>query len=405
MKKVLFTAALLIAAVTVSAQESVVKQAKSAKSDPEKAASILEPALSDPTTSKDCETWKLAGDLQKSIYDQEYTKMYLQQEYDAERMYKSIVKLHEYYIKAVAVEKEQVAAGTLKKAKYSAKLGKEIVPTRAYLINAGSDAYNSGDYEGALTYFGTYADAINEPILAELPEVKNDTLIYMLASYACQAASSIKNTDAVIKYAEIGKKDKEEGYRALVCLADVYGKGETPDSAKWLATIEEGVESFPQQEFFVGSLMDYYIQKGRVDDALAKIESVIASNPNPYFKYVKGVLLYEKKQYEDAIATMNEIISAGGDFQCEAYAQIGNCYFVQAQEIVEENATISMDDPKYNENEGKIRELYEKAKPNYEKAKQIGPDKKNLWGNFLLNIYWKLNMGPEYEALEKELGY
>jgi len=29
---------------------------------------------------------------------------------------------------------------------------------------------------------------------------------------------------------------------------------------------------------------------------------------------------------------------------------------------------------------------------------------KQLWGNYLLNIYWKLNRG-EYEALEKELGY
>ena len=405
MKKVLFTAALLFAAFAVSAQESVVKQAKSAKSDPEKAASILEPALSDPTTSKDCETWKLAGDLQKSIYEQENMKAALQQEYDAERLYKSVVKLHEYYIKAAAVEKEQVAAGTLKKAKYGSKLGKEIVPTRNYLINAGSDAYNSGDYEGALTYFGVYADALNEPLLADLPEIQNDTLIYMLASYACQAANTIHNNEAVIKYAEIGKKDKEEGYRALVCLADVYGKGETPDSAKWLATIEEGVETFPQQEYFIGSLMDYYIQRGLIDEALAKIETVIATNPNPYFKYVKGVLQYEKKQYDNAIATMNEIISAGGDFQCEAYAQIGNCYFIQAQDIVEENATISMDDPKYNDNEGKIRALYEQAKPNYEKAKQAGPDKKNLWGNFLLNIYWKLNMGPEYEALEKELGY
>ena len=40
----------------------------------------------------------------------------------------------------------------------------------------------------------------------------------------------------------------------------------------------------------------------------------------------------------------------------------------------------------------------------YEKAKELKPDNKALWGNYLLNIYWKLNRA-EYDSLEKELGY
>lgn len=75
-----------------------------------------------------------------------------------------------------------------------------------------------------------------------------------------------------------------------------------------------------------------------------------------------------------------------------------------SQPIVEENAKLAIDDPKYNENENKIKELYEKAKPYYEKAKELKPDNKALWGNYLLNIYWKLNRA-EYDSLEKELGY
>ena len=83
---------------------------------------------------------------------------------------------------------------------------------------------------------------------------------------------------------------------------------------------------------------------------------------------------------------------------------IGDCYFFPAQIIVEENAKLAIDDPKYNENENKIKELYEKAKPYYEKAKELKPDNKVLWGNYLLNIYWKYNRA-EYDSLEKELGF
>ena len=72
--------------------------------------------------------------------------------------------------------------------------------------------------------------------------------------------------------------------------------------------------------------------------------------------------------------------------------------------IVDENSNLSIDDPKYNANEAKIKEAYELAKPFYEKAKELAPDNKNIWGQMLLRIYWKLNKA-DYEALEKEMAY
>ena len=100
MKKVLFSAALFFTACAVSAQESVVKEAKSAKSDPVKAAQIIEPALTDPSTANDPETWKLAGDFQKSIYDDENMKLYLPGgQADTAKLYNSLAKMFEYYTK------------------------------------------------------------------------------------------------------------------------------------------------------------------------------------------------------------------------------------------------------------------------------------------------------------------
>ena len=405
MKKILFSAALLFTVCSMSAQESVVKEAKSAKSDPVKAAEILEPALVDPSTASDPETWKLAGDLQKAIYDEENMKLYLPGgQADTTKLYSSLAKMFEYYTKCDEVEQAKVNSGELKKPKLRKKLAKTLVTVRPNLTNAGSDAYNAGNYANALKFFGLYVDAPQNPLFADEDAVKNDTLTPLIANYAALAANTLKDEAAVIKYATIGKNHKDEGYRSLMCLAEVYGKGEKTDSVQWLATIKEGVEKFPAQEYFIGNLMDYYIQKGKIDEGLTQINEILANNPTPYFMYVKGVLQYEKKDYEGAIATFNEIIAKNGDFVAESYSKIGDCYFFPAQVIVEENANLSMDDPKYATNEGKIKELYEKAKPFYEKAKELKPDNKQLWGQYLLNIYWKLNKS-EYEALEKELGY
>ena len=381
MKKVLFSAALFFTACAVSAQESVVKEAKSAKSDPVKAAQIIEPALTDPSTANDPETWKLAGDFQKSIYDDENMKLYLPGgQADTAKLYNSLAKMFEYYTKCDEVEQAKVKSGELKKPKLRKKLAKTLATVRPQLTNAGSDAYNTGNYANALKFFGLYVDAPQNPLFENEDEVKNDTLTPLIANYAALAANSLKDNAAVIKYATIGKAHKEEGYRSLMCLAEAYGKGETPDSAKWLSTIQEGVEKFPAQEYFIGNLMDYYIQKGKIDEGLTQIDA------------------------EGAIATFNQIISEGKDFVGEAYSKIGDCSFFPAQEIVEENSKLSMDDPKYATNEAKIKELYEKALPFYEKAKEVKPDNRQLWGQYLLNIYWKLDK-EKYNALEKELGY
>lgn len=405
MKKVLFTAALFFTACAVSAQESVVKEAKSAKGNPEEAAKIIEPALSDPTTANDPKTWKLAGDFQKSIYDDENMKLFLPGgKADTARLYNSLAKMFEYYMKCDEVEQAKVKSGELKKAKLRKKLAKELATVRPQLTNAGIEAFNTNNYPNALKYFGLFVDAPANPIFEDNDEVKNDTLTALFANYAALAANFVKDNAAIIKYATIGKEHKEEGYRSLMCLAEAYGKGETPDSAQWLATIKEGVEKFPAQEYFIGNLMDYYIQRGKLDEGLAQIDEVLAQNPSPYFMYVKGVLQYEKKDYDAAIATLNEIIAKNAEFVAESYAKIGDCYFFQGQSIEEETSKISMDDPKYAEGEAKVKEFYGKAQPFYEKAKELAPDNKQLWGQFLLRIYWKLNKA-EYDALEKELGY
>ena len=249
-------------------------------------------------------------------------------------------------------------------------------------------------------YFGLFVDVVNTPMFANDPEMQADTLTSLYASYASLAANMIKDNENVIKYGKIGKNHKDEGYRALMCMAEAYAG----DTIQWLEVIKEGTEKFPTQNYFVGNLMDYYLNKGMVEDALTQINSLLEKKEDPYYLYVKAVLLFEKKQYEDVIATCDKIITIGGDLAAEAYAKKGDCYFWPAQAIVEENSSISIEDPKYNTNEEKIKAMYEQAKPFYEKAKELEPDNKTIWGQYLLNIYWKLNKA-EYEALEKEMGY
>ena len=407
MKKVLFTVALMFGAMVASAQVSVVKEAKSMKKDPAAAAKVLEAALTNPETANDPETWKLAGDLQKAIYDEENMKMYLPGgQADMPKMYGAMLKMFEYYLKCDEVEQAGVANGTVKKAKHRKKNAETLLSVRGNLANGGVEAFNVNDYESAQKYFGLFVDVVENPMFADkAAELKADTLNSLYANYAAMAATMREPKDiaSVIKYGNIGKENAAEGWRSLMFMAEVYGK-EQVDSVKWLETIKDGAARFPEQDYFVGNIMDYYLQRGMVDEGLAQIDQLLAANEKPYFLFVKGVLLYEKKDYAAAHEALDKVIALGGDLAAEAYAKKGDIYFFPAQSIVEENSTLNIDDPKYNANESKIKEAYEQAKPFYEKAKELEPDNKSIWGQQLLRVYWALNKA-EYEALEKEMGY
>ena len=409
MKKVLFTVALMFGAFVASAQVSVVKEAKSLmKKDPAGAAKLIEGALTNPETANDPNTWQMAGDIQKAIYDEENMKLYLPGgSADMPKMYNAMLKMFEYYLKCDEVEQAGVANGTVKKAKLRKKNAETLLKVRPNLANGGVEAFNVNNYEEAQKFFGLFVDVVENPMFADqAAALKADTLNSLYANYATMAAGlrEPKDVASVIKYGNVGKENASEGWRALMFMAEVYGDKEKGDSIKWLETIKEGAQRFPEQDFFVGNIMDYYLQRGMVDEGLAQIDQLLASNEKPYFLYVKGVLLYEKKDYEAAHAALDKVIAAGGDLAAEAYSKKGDIYFFPAQQIVEENSSLNIDDPKYNANEAKIKEAYELAKPFYEKAKELEPDNQQIWGQMLLRIYWTLNKA-EYEALEKELGY
>ena len=81
------------------------------------------------------------------------------------------------------------------------------------------------------------------------------------------------------------------------------------------------------------------------------------------------------------------------------HAMKGNIYLLSTQKLIDENSTLSADDPKYFTNETKIKEAYELALPFYEKAKEVEPENKDLWGQVLYRIYYNLN-NPKFQDLE-----
>ena len=401
MKKIVFSVVLLLAAGFVFAQEKAVKEAKKivngTSPDFAKAEELINGALTNPETKDLAETWNVAGLIQRKRSEKEMEKAYLRQPYDTMQVYNSALNMCKYFFKCDELAQIPNEKGKIKN-KYRKPNSSEILAERGNLINGGIQYFNQDKNKEALEFFGTYVDMLNQPMFADNEQVKNDTLMPQIAYYASLAAMKMEDYPSVLKYAPYAKDDKEVGKYAMEFVSTAL-KAEG-DTAKWVISLQEGVQKYPDHPFFFFFLIDYYSNSKKFDEAMKFTDEMLAKDPNNAFNlYVKGYIYHNMEDYDNALKYYKKTIEIDPTY-AEAYSNIGLIYCLQAQNF-SEKASSDVNDPKYKEDQAALKGFYEQAKPYYEKARELKPDQKDLWLNGLYRVYYNLQMGPEYEEIEK----
>ena len=324
-------------------------------------------------------------------------KAYLRQPYDTMQVYNSALNMCKYFFKCDELAQIPNEKGKIKN-KYRKPNSSEILAERGNLINGGIQYFNQDKNKEALEFFGTYVDMLNQPMFADNEQVKNDTLMPQIAYYASLAAMKMEDYPSVLKYAPYAKDDKEVGKYAMEFVSTAL-KAEG-DTAKWVISLQEGVQKYPDHPFFFGNLIDYYSNSKKFDEAMKFTDEMLAKDPNNAFNlYVKGYIYHNMEDYDNALKYYKKTIEIDPTY-AEAYSNIGLIYCLQAQNF-SEKASSDVNDPKYKEDQAALKGFYEQAKPYYEKARELKPDQKDLWLNGLYRVYYNLQMGPEYEEIEK----
>ena len=401
MKRVLFSMVLLMAVSFAFAQEKNVKEAKSiageVKPDFAKAEQLINEALTHRETNDTAATWDVAGYIQKRINEKEMENAYLRKPYDTLKVYNSVLNMYNYYVKCDELAQIPNEKGKIKN-KYRSANSKTILAERPNLINGGIQYFNLNKNEDALKYFAAYVDAATLPMMEKENLLEKDTILPQVAYYATLAADRVGDKDAVMKYAQYALKDKENGQFAMQLLTDAYkAKG---DTAKWVEKLQEGIVKFPENQYFFANLVDYYSSSNQNDKAMQFADDMLAKDPNnKLYLYVKAYLYHNMKDYEKAIEFYKKTLDIDPAY-AEACSNLGLVYLLQAQEYADK-APADINDPNYATAQAEIKKFYEAAKPYYEKARELKPDQKDLWLQGLYRVYYNLNMGPEFEEIEK----
>ena len=422
MKKVLFVAALLMGATSLTfAQEKAVKEAKKIANgtnpDFAKAEGLINQALTNPETKDLAETWDVAGFIQRRRSEEEMKNAYLRKPYDTLQVYNSALNMCRYYLKCDELAQIPNEKGKIKN-KYRKGNSATMLNERGNLINGGIQFYNTylgsekkEDGQKALDFFGMYVDLASNPMFEDKKLLQTDTILPTIAYYASMVATRLEDYPSVLKYAPYARDNKEVGKYAME-LESTALKAQG-DTAKWVASLQAGLQKYPDHQFFFGNLIDYYSNNNKYDEALAFADKMMANDPNnTFYLYVKGYLyhnMYTVLRDKDAAKAAESLEKAIEFYKkttevdpnyAEAYSNMGLVYCLQAQDF-SEKATTDVNDPKYAQDQATLKTFYEKARPCYEKARQLQPEKKELWLNGLYRVYYNLQMGPEFEEIEK----
>jgi tetratricopeptide (TPR) repeat protein len=164
-----------------------------------------------------------------------------------------------------------------------------------------------------------------------------------------------------------------------------------------VAALEEARKSDPKNLNLILSQADMYIKLDKMDKFGELMVEAVKLNPtNPTLFFNLGVVNANENKIKEAIGFYNKAIELKPDY-ADAYMNLYIAIISEEKSIVDEMNKNLNNFKKYDELEGKQKELYKKALPSLEKADSLDRSFDSV--KSLLNLYDILEMNDKADAL------
>ena len=399
-------ALMVAAASSANAQDNLWKKAQSLcdANKLEEAITTITPCLTSDQTLKKADAWNTLFNIDYAIFLRENTievnnkKNKTQIPYDTVAYYNGIVGA----LKA-AMECDKYDVTPNEKGKVKIRFreinGNKVFLVRPQVINAGLAAYNKKDYAKAFDNFSLYIESAKAPLFSAIKTDGPDKYLSTVAYYASLVAYSNKNYDGVKKYIDIALADTSVKRDAMELKVYIYK--DTKDSVNYLNALKEAHASYPTESKYFDMLVNYYLSAGNPEATKKFASEEMAKDPNNKSAlYVNGVVLMNQKMWDEAVVSFKKAIELDPEYM-EANFNAGVCLNSKASEmrdkLADKRGNLTM--AQYNS----IIPIVKESCIYLEKARQIAPDRKDLWAYPLYTVYYALKNTAKTAEMEKLL--
>ena len=385
---------LMMSPMVVPAQKKEIQTAKDqvkAGKNLDQAVASMKKLLNDSVNRTNKKIWTVYFDAVRKQYEQGNEKLYLKQKYDTAQLFNYTRQLFEG-----ARQFDSVEAVPDKKGRKNLEFRKGhkdyLAHIRSNLYNGGIWFLNKQKYQDAYKFFDCYIDCAEQPMFKSYNYMEKDKHLPTAAYYAVYSGYKMKNPKATLHHSYMALKDTVHYNYMLQYLAETYALEK--DTARYVASLKEGFKRVPTFPFFFPRLVDHYVDNAQLDSAMVVVDEALTVVPDSdLYLAAKSNLLLDQGKLKECIEVSQKVIDVNPEMP-EPYYNVGICYFNQAVEQ-DKNSQNS------RQVKAQVEADYKKALPYLVKYRELEPKEQGKWAFPLYTIYLNLNMGKEFDEIDK----
>ena len=372
---------------------SQVKQMIKKSNNLNQAEQIMRDLLKDSANIDNDKVWNTLFDVLNKKYLNGNEALYLKRPCDTTLFYNNIAEMFKV---AIGFDSIQVKANKPQKEinKSREKYANMLLSTRANLFNGGVFFIRKKDYNNGFDLLSLYITTAQHAIFSSYNLPQKDKYLPEAAYWTMFCGYKTQDANKALCYASLALTDSTHHANTLQYLADTYKMNR--DTIRYEQTLKEGFDKYPLSPFFFSRLIAFYASEDNYSEGLNLVERALAIDSlNRSFRFAKSSILYHLKRYDQSI-DICKLLLAEKDTTSGILLNIGLSYFNKAEDL-------SLKVGNVGKNKSKINSLYAKALGYLEEYRKREPQDKDKWAVALYTIYLNLNMGKEFEEIDKLL--
>jgi len=321
-------------------------------------------------------------------YDQMNEAMYKKQEVDTTKFFELTRRIFTIGERLDSLDMRPDKKGRVSLS-YRNDNAQRLATYRPNLYFGGTYHLRKNQLQTASDCFEMYLDCDRQPLFTGYDFWKNDPLMPTVAYWATYTGYRMGDPALTLRYANEACRDTSKLEYTMQYIAQALLM--LRDEASYVAQLQEGVKLFPKSPYFFPRLMDYYMERGNYVEGLSYAEEALQTDSlNELFLLAKSTMLLNLGRNEECLKVSERLIQVNVR-NADAYYNAGTACL---------NMALNMDSRREKK---QIRKMYEKARPFMESCRQLLPDAKEKWGPSLYRIYFNLNLGRQFDEIDKIL--
>jgi tetratricopeptide (TPR) repeat protein len=284
-------------------------------------------------------------------------------------IYETIYNSEDDAIKSLSDDAYNIAAESFLKVKemepetstYYIFSDQRIVALYSAAFNGAVEAYQSGDYEGAIAYF--------DMVKMVFP---NDTTAWQYTGYAAQQLDDTELALENFNYLADNNMADVNVHRNIVYIY----RAVVNDTLAALEAAKRARVQFPEDHDLKQDEITLLIMANKIEEAKASLTAAIENDPDNYILYYEMGYIYDASEDFDAASEWYEKCLEKNPEYFEALYNLGVNKYNQGAEILKEAQDMDLDTYKKEGKavEAKANDVFALAVPYFEKAHEVNPE-------------------------------